>query len=219
MQEIKSHIIILDGKKESGRKTLGFELALALLYNDQKTALLLSDDSLLHQTLAKRPKDLPMPAIITRKDFFDTANNYDAIIIPESSSTDDLALFASTYITLQQKNKKLAQDFPKNLNYINSMWELKKKIASTHNRSLNWVVCENNLKEKNTEEPSAEITKISRMYGFRTCPPLNKRQPYKNNTTGISAQDKTTPNYNKHLTLEDICAKREIIKLAEFIFS
>ena len=62
-----------------------------------------------------------------------------------------------------------------------------------------------------------EIAKISRMYGFRSCPPLNKRQAYQNNITGISAQDKTSPNYNKQLTFEDICAKREIIKLAEFI--
>ena len=69
MQEIKSHIIILDGKKESGRKTLSFELALVLMYNNQKTALLLDNDSPMRQTLAKRPKDLPTPAIINRENF------------------------------------------------------------------------------------------------------------------------------------------------------
>jgi hypothetical protein len=57
------------------------------------------------------------------------------------------------------------------------------------------------------------------MYGFRLCPPLNKRQAYQNNFLGLSAQDKTTGNLNKYLTYDDICAKREIIKLAEFIFS
>ena len=219
MQNIKSHIIVLDGKANSGRKTFGFELALALMYNNQKTALLLSADSPLHKTLANRPKDLPTPEIISRKDFLSKANNFDAIIIPEISSNDELAITAQTYITMQPKTKQSSKEFQKDLPYINSVWELKKKIASKYNRSLDWVVCENNPKEKNEEIPSEEISKISRMYGFRLCPPLNKRQAYQNNFLGLSAQDKTTGNLNKYLTYDDICAKREIIKLAEFIFS
>ncbi|MBQ2886345.1 MAG: hypothetical protein IJE43_21705 [Alphaproteobacteria bacterium] len=219
MQNIKSHIIVLDGKVNSGRKTFCFELALALMYNNQKTALLLSPDSSLHKTLANRPKDLPTPEIILRKDFLSKANDYDAIIIPEISSNDELAITAQTYITMQTKSKQSSKEFQKNLTYINSLWELKKKIASKYNRSLDWVICENNLKEKAEENPSEEILKISRMYGFRLCPPLNKRNAYQNNFLGLSAQDKTSSKLNKYLTYDDICAKREIIKLAEFIFS
>ena len=219
MHNIKSHIIVLDGKANSGKKTFCFELALALMYNNQKTAILLSSDSPLRKTLANRPQYLPTPAIISRQDFLSKANNFDAIIIPEISSTDELAITAQTYITMQPKTKQSSKDFQKDLQYINSLWELKKKIASKYNRSLDWVICENNLKEKNEETPSEEISKISRMYGFRICPPLNKRKAYQNNFLGLSAQDKTSGNLNKYLTYDDICAKREIIKLAEFIFS
>ena len=65
---------------------------------------------------------------------------------------------------------------------------------------------------------------MSRLYGFRAAPPLNFRHPYQNAVSGISAQDKTLspeffPELAKQLTYEDICAKREILKLAEFIFS
>ena len=99
------------------------------------------------------------------------------------------------------------------------MWELKKKIASTHNKTLNWVICENNLKDKSITEPSKELSSIARMYGFRVAPPINKRASYLNTFNGISSQDKTYSNLKNNLTYEDICAKREITKLAEFIFS
>ena len=219
MQNIKSHIIVLDGKANSGKKTFCFELALALIYNNKKTAILLSNDSPLHKTLANRPTDLPTPEIIYRKDFLSKANNFDAVIIPEISATDELAVTAQTYITMKPKTKQSSKEFQKDLQYINSLWELKKKIASKYNRSLDWVICENNLKEKPEEVPSEEISKIARMYGFRLCPPLNKRTAYQNNFLGLSAQDKTSGKFNKYLTYDDICAKREVIKLAEFIFS
>ena len=98
------------------------------------------------------------------------------------------------------------------------MWELKKKIASNYNKSLNWVICENNLKNKSTDIPSRELTQMAKMYGFRVAPPINKRSSYLNTLEGISSQDKTNTMLKNILTYEDICARREIIKLAEFIF-
>lgn len=66
---------------------------------------------------------------------------------------------------------------------------------------------------------TGELTQISRLYGFRAAPALNFRKAYKNDATGISAQDKSSADLKKLLTYEDICARREILKLAEFIFS
>lgn len=212
MPDIKSHIVALDGSANSGRKTFAFELALALLYNNKKTAFLLSNDSPLRKTLSNRPTNLITPDIINKEEFYIKANNYDAIIIPELTATDEIALTTKTFITMQTHTKN-------SLDYINTIWELKKKIASRYNRSLDWIICENNLKEKIIDNPSKELSSISRMYGFRVSPPLNKRKAYQNNYQGLSAQDKNCLELRDLLTYDDICAKREVIKLAEFIFS
>ncbi|MBO5285202.1 MAG: hypothetical protein J6B00_04925 [Alphaproteobacteria bacterium] len=216
------HIVIIDGKPGSGRKTLAFELALTLLYNAQKTALLLTPDSPLRKTLQKRKEKFPTlltPAILNREEFEAKAGDFNAIIIPETNAKDNLAALASTYITMLPANKKNAEFFRKNPSYINSIWELKKKIAATYNHSLDWVVCENNLSGHFISEPSAELAAVARTCGFRTTAPLNRRLAYQTVTTGISAQDKSLIELKNTLTYEDICAKRELTKLAEFIFS
>lgn len=221
MQNTKAHIIIIDGAKSSGKKMFALELALVLLYNNQKTALLLSPDSPLKTTLDKRKEKypyLPTPDILFREDFFPKADSYNAIIIPASADSD-IKLAAKTYITLLPDQKQILYKFQNNKAYINDIWELKKKIAATFNRSLDWVICQNSTKNKIIEEPAPELIKIARLYGFRPTPPLNRRKPYKNNVFGLSAQDKITPELKKTLTYEDICAKREIFKVAEFIFS
>jgi hypothetical protein len=218
----KAHIIVIDGPKNTGRKMLSFELALTLLYNAQRTAIVLANDSPLRQTLQKRRILLPQllsPMIIERENFYEEANKYNAVIIPEINMDDEFALTASTYITMLPQGKQTAQKFAKKKIYINNVWELKKKIASTYGHSLNWIICENNLTNKTKAAPSTELEKISRVYGFRVAPPLNNRKPYQENINGISAQDKTLPILKKELSYEDICAKREITKLAEFIFN
>ncbi|MBP5698867.1 MAG: hypothetical protein J6W96_05025 [Alphaproteobacteria bacterium] len=218
----KAHIIIIDGEPASGKNTLCFELALMLLYNAQRTAVVLPPDSPLREAFKKRSKLLPQlltPTIITRQDFYNEANKYQAVIIPKIDPSDELAVTASTYITMLAKEKSALHRFQKRREYINSLFELKKKIAATYNHSLNWVVCENNFKTQIIDQPSAELEKMAHTYGFRATPPLNHRKSYKNNTCGISAQDKSLPMLQKDLTYDDICAKREIIKLAEFIFS
>lgn len=218
----QAHIIIIDGAQNSGRKTFALELAVTLLHNAQKTALVLSDDSPLRQTISQRHEKLSAlltPAVLNREEFYDKANNFDAVIIPQTNAKDDLALTASTYITLLPKSKKSADFFRKNPASINNIWELKKKIASFYKHSLNWIVCENNLNMPHTDEPTPELVAIARTCGFRVSPPFNRRLPYQKNISGISAQDKSLPELKKYLTYEDICAKREFVKLAEFIFN
>lgn len=222
MPENRPHIIIIDGEDGSGRKTLCFELSLILLYNNQKTALLLKPDSKLKkiiETRCQKHPELPSPSILSREEFSQRAELFDAVLIPESNLSDNLAEDASTYITVLKHNKNTAKQFQNNLPYINNIWELKKKIASLHNHSLDWIVCQNNLYPTARMETYEELKQKSRLYGYRTPPPLNFRFAYQNITSGISAQDKTSKTLEKTLTYEDICAKREITKLAEFIFS
>ncbi len=217
----KAHIIVIDGEKNSGRNMLCFELALILLYNAQRTAIVLAPDSPLREVLKKRRltmSQLLTPTVITFDEFYNEANKYQAVIIPEISPEHELSVTASTYITILPKNKPALNRFQKK-QYINNLFELKKKIAATYNHSLNWIVCENNFKTSLAEEPSFELQKLAGTYGFRLAPPLNYRKAYKNNISGISAQDKSLPLLQKDLSYEDICAKREITKLAEFIFS
>ncbi len=220
MTTSSAHIITVDGSPSSGKKLFCLELAITLLYNEQKTAILLPYDSPLRSIIQKRSStniDLPIPDIINREDFKNQTQNYDAIIIPGIAPIDELAPSSDTFITLL--TPKTIKKFEKDLTYINKMWELKKKIASEHKKSLNWVILENNLKEKSTDTKSCELQNLSRMYGFRVAPPINKRNSYLSTLNGISSQDKITSLLKKNLTYEDICAKREITKLAEFIFN
>ena len=218
----KAHIIIIDGQTDSGRNTLCFELALTLLYNAQRTAIVLAKDSPLRQVLKNRLLRLPQlltPAIINREDFYNEANKYNAVLIPRTDMNDELALVASTYITLIPSDKNSLKTFQKDKIYLNNLFELKKKIAASYGHGLNWIVIENNSKSDSLKLSSAELEKFARTHGFRIAPPLNCRKSYQNNISGISAQDKSLPMLKKELTYEDICAKREIVKLAEFIFS
>jgi hypothetical protein len=218
MTQHNAHIIIVDGPSKSGKKLFGLELAITLMYNEQKTAILLTNDSPLTEIINKRKTThpfLPTPNIIDRNTFDQELKNYDAIIIPGVTSSDNLAIFGDTYITLLSSP---IRNFKKDISYINNMWELKKKIASAHSKSLNWVICENNLKQKSTDTPSKELETMAKMYGFRVAPPINKRAQYLKTLEGISSQDKITNHLKNNLTYEDICAKREITKLAEFIF-
>ncbi|MBR1374318.1 hypothetical protein IJ556_07730 [bacterium] len=218
----ETHIIVIDGEPATGKNMLCFELSLILLYNAQRTAIVVDVDSPLRETIKKRIQAIPQlltPTLLTRSEFYNEANKYQAILIPKINAQDELSIMASTYITLLPKGKVALQRFQKKREYFNALFELKKKIAATYNHSLNWVVCENNFKPQIINQPSAELEKIAHLYGFRVSPPLNHRKPYKNNVTGISAQDKSLPILQKNLTYDDICAKREIVKLAEFIFN
>ena len=214
MSEHIPYIVVINGEKDTGRKTVCLELALVLLYNRQKTAVLLNEDSSLRQTFNNRRQKfptLPQPDILERNSFPLAAAPYDAVIIPEISATDELADNAATFITLLRHSRSGIKKFQQNKAYLNEVWELKKRIAATRGHSLNWVVCENNPDSSLPLRQSAE-------------PPLNFRHPYQNAVSGISAQDKALspeffPELTKQLTYEDICAKREILKLAEFIFS
>ena len=103
MENKKAHIVIVDGASRSGKKLFGLELAITLLYNDQKTALLLPTDSPLCSIIENRKKsypELPSPQVIHRHNFDEQYHNYDAIIIPGISSSDELAGYVDTYITL-----------------------------------------------------------------------------------------------------------------------
>ena len=188
MSECPAHIIIIDGEKGSGRKTLGFELALTLIYNNRKTALLAPQDSPLASTVQKRgrlPASLPPIPLISAENFTSATKQYDAIIIPEASTANDFAEFAATYITLLKHDRTSLKHFRQNQVYLTGIWELKKRIAARH----------------------------------KATPPLNYRNTYKTNISGLSSQDKNTPEFKKMLTYEDICTRREIERLAEFIFS
>jgi hypothetical protein len=220
MSTNNAHIIIVDGFPSSGKKLFGLELAITLMYNDQKTAILLPSSSPLRTIIENRKKThpfLPSPDIIERSNFNLETKNYDAILIPGIPPSDELASNVDTYITIL--TSKTIQKFEKDKNYINKMWELKKHIASCKSKSLNWVILENHLKEKSTLDKSKQLQTLSKLYGFRVAPPINKRQSYLETLNGISSQDKTFSSLKNDLTYEDICAKREITKLAEFIFN
>jgi hypothetical protein len=72
MEQKQAHIIIVDGPSKSGKKLFGLELAITLMYNKQKTALLLNSDSPLNKIINSRITShhfLPTPTIINKDSF------------------------------------------------------------------------------------------------------------------------------------------------------
>lgn len=60
MSEHIPYIVVINGEKDTGRKTVCLELALVLLYNRQKTAVLLNEDSSLRQTFNNRRQNFQL---------------------------------------------------------------------------------------------------------------------------------------------------------------
>ncbi len=217
-----THIITIDGMPNSGRKTLCFELSLILLYNNMTTAILVNKDSPLHQIIELRKQNyplLPTPELINSSIFFDCIDKYDAILIINDKEFSELITYSSTYISIIAKTKTSSQNFTKDINYINNIWELKKQIASKHNKSLNWIVIENNTKKVAKSLESNTLQQFTRQYSFKNPSALQHRFSYKSNHSGLSSQDNFHESKKENLSYLDIITKREITRLAEFIFN
>lgn len=243
-QQKKAHVIIVSTKSNSLlNAVVCANMAVELEDENIKTAVIdtLDEQGSLHNFFQKR-KDFEQSinAEILIPDYFSSKENisensllatYDVVIIPSYGGKNDFKseyFIADTLITVLDEKTSLSlltepssssNELLSPSAYTNFVWEIKKHLAATQKKSLNWAV----LPFQHTqtaEKQHSFLEKISKKYGFRISPSLEPRECIQELfSSGITLFDFKKPKLKKQMTISDLCAKREYRKFAEFVLN
>lgn len=101
--------------------------------------------------------------------------------------------------------------------YLNFIWKVKKNQAADGIKYLNWIVLP--YLKNNQTDFSAELIEQSKRFGFRLAPAIYYREEYMHIKNGYCSSDLRNENLSKMMTMNDLYARREILKLADFIWN
>ena len=236
----KTHIIVISTKNNPQlcavvAANLGTELA----ENELKTTVVMPEDekSPLCDFFRERnklpPQDLSNLPILSYKKISEkelsSQDNQDVIIIPSCGDKDDFKsafFFADTLITVLDDKTSLAllsnpepskKNFLQPSTYTNFVWEIKKHLASTQKKSLNWAVLPYQTEETALKQ-EALLHEIAKHYGFRISPRIAPRETFAELLNkGLTLFDLKTLGQMK--TFEQLGAKRDCRKFAEFVLN
>lgn len=217
-------IVISSLNSRSGKTLLAAHLAV-MLARDYKTAILgpCGTDSPLALFIAKRHTlnlgknyDLPVPRCHPlQKDTFDTlCREADAVIL----DSPDAKYFQYTDILITPVTDKegIGAVCDKNSLYASLVWEAKKKRAAAGKNAFRWIICPNG---GCSPENLPELQNAGRLFGFAVSPQLSCRREYADGLKhGITVLDKDRPALKGLFGLPDLYARRELKKLADFIW-
>ena len=158
-------------------------------------------------------------------------SKFDAIIIPSPSEKNNFKsefFAANTLITVLEDKTSLSllsepefsqKNILKPSAYTNFVWEIKKHLASTQKKSLNWAVLPyQTIEIKNKQEKF--LHEISKKYGFRTAPAVTPRNVMSELfAQGLTIFDLNNSALKNMMTLEWLGAKRDCRNFAEFVLN
>ncbi|MBO6281569.1 MAG: hypothetical protein J6N49_03445 [Alphaproteobacteria bacterium] len=218
-------IVISSPKSQSGKTTLAFNLAAALWSDGYHVNLFMPEnlaaDNFISHRLAfcmHQKISLPAPRSITKLgDVKGSADSKEVIIadIPTAKNDNYADIFsrAHTLITIADKPKDM--QWKLNDSYLNLIWQAKKNIAARGIKYLNWIAVAN---LKNGQNWADSLEDAAHRYGFRIAPPLKNRLAYRHIDEGYCAADMTGNSKVFKMSLEDVYARREILKLTDFLW-
>lgn len=100
--------------------------------------------------------------------------------------------------------------------YASLIWEAKKQRAALGKNAFRWIVIPN---DDYTPEDIKKITEAGKILGFQLAPRLHRRPEYANGLkSGVTVLDKDQPELKTLFDLPDLYARRELKKLASFIW-
>jgi len=156
---------------------------------------------------------------------------YDAVVISSPSGKNDYKssfFYADTLITILDEKSSLgllSEPEPSRQNilrpsaYTNFVWEIKKHLAATQKKSLNWAVLPCQSKET-VEKQAAFLTEIGKKYGFRTSPAVIQSEDiFTLFARGLTLFDLRHPPLDKEMSLEQMVLKRSYRRFAEFVLN
>ena len=244
-QQKRAHVIVISTKGNSLlNATLCANMAVELAEENIKTAIFDdADEKEILQNFFQKRKDFEQSsqAEVLIPDYFSSADEgglpssmlsgYEVVIIPSYGGKNDFKsefFFADTLITILDEKTSLSllsepSSSPNKLlgpsAYTNFVWEIKKHLAATQKKSLNWAVLPFQCAET-VEKQHTFLEKISKEYGFRISPSLKPRDCIQSLFfEGITLFDFKKPKLKGKMTISDLCAKREYRKFAEFVLN
>ena len=215
-------IVINSINNNSGKSLLAAHLAV-MLAKDYKVAL--ADDvqkSILSDFVAKRHVqnlnngyNLPVPTYLSlNKQTFAQIENFDVAILDAPNSK--YFQYADIFITMLSGQDGLNSLRQRNSLYASLVWEAKKQRAALKKNTFKWIVVPN---DKFENDDYIALNESGKFLGFSLAPQLNKRPEFANAfTNGISVIDKDTPKLKTLFDLPDLYARRDLKKLADFIW-
>ena len=215
-------IVVSSPKPQSGNSVLALNLAGALWNDGYKVGLFSSRPSEITDFLNKRAKLIKeTKAKIAKPILIQSLNNSADVsaLVADIGAADyvlheDVFSAAQTIITpLNYKDDVIWQANDKYLKFI---WEVKKKQAARGIKYLNWIVVPY-LKEKHSDF-TAEIESKAKLFGFKIAPAIYYRDEYMHVLNGYCAADLINKKLEKMMNLNDVYARREILKLTDFIW-
>ena len=156
---------------------------------------------------------------------------FDAIIIPSPSGKNNFKtefFAANTLVTILEDKTSLSllsEPEPSKTNilkpsaYTDFVWEVKKHLASSQKKSLNWAVLPYQTAEVKDKQQHF-LQEISKKYGFRISPSILPRAVVLELfEKGLTLFDLNNSALKKMMSLEWLGAKRDYRNFAEFVLN
>lgn len=217
-------VIVVSGtKRKRGNSVLALNLAGALWNDDYNVGLLSSDTDTLQAFLQMRKMfcqvqkvSLFQPKLIKN---MASMNDISALVadISADSYQEYEGVFNAAHTLITPLNHEDDISWQANDEYLNFIWKIKKNQAAQGKKYLNWIVVPY-LKNENDEKSFSHLPEYSRRYGFRIAPAIYYRDEYMHVAKGYCAADLRHKKLSKQMSLADVYARHEILKLADFIW-
>ena len=219
-------IVISSSNVQTGKTTLALNLA-AVLWSDGYDILLFAPhnkdiESFMQQREMLNKQSavcLPMPQIIDSISNIPEKQEKSVIIadIPtvENGQYRKIFSMAHTLISMGNDVEDLSWDFSDS--YMEIIWQAKKDIAARGIKYLNWIAMLNN-QENSDNEKILILQEKAKKYGYRIAEPLKFRNAYKYWQNGYCTADMAKFRGIFKMSLEDVYARREILKLTDFLW-
>lgn len=234
----KAHIIVISSK-ENGRlnAAVAVNLAVELAEGGLKSCVLdtAQNSGGLADFFAERNnKNTSLSAIDFMAEDAQTGEKipqYDVVVVSSPSGKNDYKssfFYADTLITILDEKSSLgllSEPEPSQQNilrpsaYTNFVWEIKKHLAATQKKSLNWAVlpCQN---LQMIQKQASFLAEIGKKYGFRTSPAIVPNDDfYALFERGLTLFDLSRPPFDKEMTISELMLKRSCRKFAEFVLN
>lgn len=220
-----AQIVVINSINPASGKTLIAAHLAVMLAKDYKAAVL--DCGAGHSDLAmfvarryalnlKQDYKLPVPNYHTLESssFQEICEKYDVVIL--DSPSEKFYKYADVWITPLRGREGVEAVTDKNNPYLELIWQAKKQRASNGKSAFRWIVVPNDDFLQNDENRMTEMGKIM---GYKVAPRLGFRPEYTAGmASGTTVLDKDLPALKTLFELPDLYARRNLKKLAEFIW-
>ena len=217
------HVIVINSINQNSGKTLLAAHLSVMLAKDYKVLLMddvskskLSDFVAMRHVLnMNKNYNLPVPSYLSlNKQSFAKIQEYDVVILDSPES--EYFKYADIFITPLTSKDGLISLSERSSLYANLIWNAKKQRAADGKSAFKWVVIPN---DTYSEAEYKSLDDSSRLLGFSVAPYFLSRKEYSEGLNkGITVLDKDIPKLKTLFDLPDLYARRDLKKLADFIW-